>query len=96
MTMGLYFVIGADGTGIITPEYEQKLQAILSKRWENFTLTKHRGCYKGKMEDAISVTIFAPNLILADLDDCIRELKLELDQKEIGVDINPNSKFELK
>lgn len=88
--------IGADNeTGKITKEYEEKVGKIISKYWDNFTLTRKTGYYEGKVEDSIEAVIIVLKLIFKDLDDCVKELKVELVQKEIGLEIEVNVDFKL-
>ena len=83
-------------TGIVTKIYEKKIEKILAKYWDGFTLIKHKGFYEGKIEESISAVIVVLQLIFKDLDDCIAELKVKLVQESIGCEITVNVDFKLK
>ena len=96
MSTKIRLYIGADNkTNKITKEYEEKVGKIISKYWDNFTLTRKTGYYEGKVEDSIEAVIIVLKLIFKDLDDCVNELKVKLVQKEIGLEIEVNVDFKL-
>lgn len=96
MATKIILYIGADNqTGKITEEYEQKVEKILAKYWDGFTLTKHIGYYEGNVEESISAVIVVLQLIFKDLQDCINELKVKLVQKTIGCEIIVDVDFKL-
>ncbi len=97
ITTKITLYIGADNrTGKISPEYEKKIETILAKYWEGFTLTKHKGRYEGKIEESISAVIYVLQLVFKDLDDCISELKVKLVQDTIGCEIEANIDFKFR
>lgn len=97
MATKIILYIGADNkTKKITEEYEKKIEEILKKYWKDFTLTRHRGCYKGSVEESISAVIIVLQLVFKDLEDCISELKVKLVQKAIGCEIIAYVDFKLK
>ncbi len=97
MTTKIILYIGADNkTKMISHEYKAKIEKILSRYWDNFTLTETTGCYKGEIEDSISAIIIVLNLVFKDLEDCIDELKVRLVQETIGVEIIADIDFKLK
>lgn len=97
MATRITLFIGADNkTRTITEEYEKKIESILSKYWDNFTLTRHKGCYKGKVEDSISAVIIVLQLVFRDLDACITDLKVILVQESVGCEIVANVDFKLR
>jgi len=97
MTTKIRLYIGADNkTGKITPEYEKKIEEILSNYWKGFTLHKCKGYYEGEVEESIEAVIIVLKLIFRDLENCVSELKIELSQKEIGVEIETDVNFKFK
>lgn len=97
MTTKIILYIGADNkTKKIDDKYISKIEEILSKYWDGFTLTKCKGYYEGEVEESISAVIMALNLVFKDLDDCINELKVELVQDTIGCEVKANVDFKLK
>lgn len=89
--------IGSDNkTKKINQKYIDKIGKILSEYWEDFTLTKHTGYYEGQVEESISAVIIVLRLVLAKLDDCIKELKVKLVQDTIGCEVEANVDFKLK
>jgi len=97
MATKITLYIGANNkTHQITKEYEEKIEEILKKYWENFTLTRSKGCYTGTVEDSIQAIIVVLQLVFKELDDCIDELKVKLEQKTIGCEITANVDFKLK
>lgn len=97
MATKITLFIGADNkTHEITEEYEKKIENILKKYWKNFTLTRHKGCYTGEIEDSISAVIIVLQLVFKDLDACIKDLKVSLVQETIGCEIVANVDFKLR
>ena len=89
--------IGADNkTKKINEEYQNKIEKILTKYWDNFTLTKHKGCYEGSVEESISAVIMVLQIVFKDLDNCIEELKVKLVQDTIGLEIIADIDFKLR
>ncbi len=89
--------IGSDNeTHKITDEYEKKIETIMQKYWNNFTLTRHKGCYEGIVEESISAVIMVLQIIFKDIDDCVDELKVKLVQDTIGVEVTADVDFKLK
>lgn len=97
MTTKIILYIGADNkTKKIDGEYQHKIESILSKYWDNFTLTKHKGCYEGSVEESISAVIMVLQIIFKDLEDCIEELKVKLVQDTIGLEVVADVDFKLR
>lgn len=97
MVTKITLYIGADNsTHKLTDEYVKKIQKILSKYWGKFTLTKHEGYYEGYIEESISAVIIVLRLIFKELDECVAELKVKLNQETIGVEVEANVDFVLK
>ena len=97
MAIKIILYIGADNTTKkIDESYQRKIEKILQRYWDNFTLTKCTGCYEGHIEDSISAVIIVLNLLFKDLSDCIDELKVTLVQKTIGYEIIADVDFRLR
>lgn len=97
MATKIVLYIGADNkTNQITKEYEEKIEAILRKYWDGFTLKRCKGYYQGVIEESIEAVIITLRLVLKDLHDCVEELKVKLVQDAIGVEITANIDFKLK
>ncbi|MBI4142068.1 hypothetical protein HY484_04035 [Candidatus Woesearchaeota archaeon] len=97
MATKITLYIGAENqTHQITKEYEEKIQTTLRKYWDNFTLTKSKGCYKGVIEDSITAVIIVLQLVFKELEDCIGELKVKLEQDTIAFEITANVDFKVK
>ena len=90
--------IGADNaTGSISKEYEEKVTNILSKYWPGgFTLVRGKGCWEGKLEDSLIAIIYVLNLIFEDLEDCVKKLKITLEQEKIAIEIEAKVNFHLQ
>lgn len=97
MATKITLYIGGDNkTKKIDEEYKVKVENILTKYWEGFTLTKCDGYYRGEIEESLEAIIIVLKLVFKDLEDCIHELKVELVQESIGVEITANVEFKLK
>jgi len=97
MTIKIILYIGANNkTKKITNEYEQKIEEILARYWEGFTLSRKRGRYEGNVEESIEAIIYTLQLVLKDLEDCINELKVTLVQEKVGCEITMDVDFKLK
>jgi len=97
MVTKITLYIGADNkTKTISPEYIKKIESILAKYWDGFTLTKHTGYYEGEVEESISAVIMVLQLVFKNLENCIEELKIKLVQDTIGVEIQADVDFKIK
>ena len=97
MTTKITLYIGADNkTKKISKPYIEKIEGILAKYWDGFTLTRHGGCYEGETEESVSAIIFTLQLVFKNLDNCIKELKIKLVQDTIGCEVEANIDFKLK
>ena len=97
MATKIILYIGANNkTGRITKEYEEKVEVILRKYWDGFTLKKCKGCYQGVIEESMEAVMITLRLVWKNLHDCVEELKVKLIQDTIGVEITANIDFRLK
>ncbi|MBI2666757.1 hypothetical protein HYX13_04045 [Candidatus Woesearchaeota archaeon] len=97
MATKIILYIGADNvTKRINEEYKCKVEKILARYWEGFTLKKCDGYYKGEVEESLEAVIIVLKLVFKDLEDCVNDLKVELVQESIGVEIIANVEFKLK
>ena len=97
MVTEIIIYIGGDNkTKMVSDEYFKKIESILSRHWDGFTLTKHKGYYKGQVEESVSAVIMVLQLVFEQLDNCVKDLKVELVQETIGIKITSNVDFKLK
>lgn len=97
MVTRITLYIGADNkTGKITEEYMDKIEKILSKYWDEFTLTQHKGYWEGKVEESISAVMMVLQVVFKDLFNCIDELKVKLVQDKVGYLVEANIDFKLR
>ena len=97
MATKIILYIGSDNkTKKISEEYKQKVEQILAKYWQGFTLKKCEGYYKGEIEESLEAIIFVLKFVFKDLENCIDDLKVSLVQESIGVEVVVNVRFKLK
>ena len=97
MAIKILLTIGADNdTHEISGNYENRVIKILLRYWSDFTLSRHTGCYKGTLEDSLTAVIMVLQLVFAKLHMCVDDLKTELEQKTIAIEIQRDVNYELR